>query len=1286
MAKFRASLNLTSTSNKRYTDEISFGGVDYANPRFSVASNHALDELNYMFKENAIKKRNGIEKIDFTSKIDKYRFVWLDVKTDKVDDSETYEPETEKTGYSLNDKLLNIWYFKNFIILNIDGVLFYSSSKDSLFQGNVTPIGEFYMVKTSSDDYVSRNYYATLRLSKNGKPLSAFESNGKLYILTGEYMYVLERLSKEITNEDDDGNKETYEEDYFSLYALTETGNPYIPTTTIGIVQNESSGFATRQTFEQPNLLTPKRKNMCVGGVDNAETATNSFRTYALDTSAKSIDSVEIANSTSLPWSNKGTYTAYGYYKQGNDSFAFPRLEQRFRCVALKATEKTVDFSSFKVVSKEGKRLEYLAYSSYNIMPPLHMVVYSDKSILVRPSNEIFAAAVDLEGGSGLAKSKAEYKDGCYYVAVIDLGTATTNAYDSTTVCSSVYNSLEKTDDGIPTESSKNKYIWTHIVPTTTDNKIKYESNHYYEILIYAKVNGTIQWGAIFISTFAGNEDFGFRTTDKVDPQDYVGNIPFKTNTTGTSTSSIYTWNYGIAYITGRLSLSSVSMDSMLLKAGEWAETHSEITLSSEYDTTLKLVGREWTTEDKEFVKTGEGWLAIYNIPFTINNGCFLVAENAIKSSSPFIYGYAQKINGVYTSIVLFESYKPSVDGDSNITITFTANGEDNNKDDINKCTFGIMYGTKGYKNRLFVSGNADSPCYDWHTADGDDSDLDYFPSDSVCKYGESGEVKGYGIVSDGKLMVVKKFNGTEPTIYYRTATYTSSTDDNGSAQTDNNGNAIYVESYPLTQTNSHIGAISNRQFTDFNGDALFVDNNGRIVGLDNEGTTYDNQRVATSRSSLIDPKIKKAKSEDNYLVSYGNELYYFADDGKCYYSNYDSSYEWFVLDFGNDIEGNTEKVTDSCYIDEELVFITNQGSVFRFNDKYADDFKRQISTDYSITEIGTKAYQITFKDSLKNLALNGYTTLLVNDSALKSYYEIDGLAKTNTKFDYYKDGFMAYVGANSDIALGFNTNALTFKKETDGYYMYEDCTNTGSFNIIPNNQFHLWTYEDSKYNKVFIRFENAELTAEEITSLGDNKRKFKVNGFDGTTSDLDYFTTYNKWVLLKRLADSPKLVHNEEKDTFYINDNGIDYVNIAEGLLCNKICIAKTTPVYAYYITSPYLATSLAYRKCLDSYTIMSDTQEVNEIYVRMATNETTLDEVMSKDITNIGSQIDYNSLDYQGVDYSRYELPHTQTLLARFYGSFICFSLFSPNANNSSLTKINYLYHYAGKTYGKN
>jgi hypothetical protein len=145
------------------------------------------------------------------------------------------------------------------------------------------------------------------------------------------------------------------------------------------------------------------------------------------------------------------------------------------------------------------------------------------------------------------------------------------------------------------------------------------------------------------------------------------------------------------------------------------------------------------------------------------------------------------------------------------------------------------------------------------------------------------------------------------------------------------------------------------------------------------------------------------------------------------------------------------------------------------------------------------------------------------------------------------------------------------------------------------------------------------------------------------------------------------------------MNDNIDDYSN-------NLRYITKESPVVAYYITAPYLSSALNYRKVIDSYAIVADTDEPNEIYVKVATNNTSLDEITYERRESVGRQVNYNDYTMRKIDYMRYELPHVQILGAKFYGTFISLRLYSPNPTNSTLTQLQFTYHVAKQAYGRN
>ena len=1273
MARFRAKLNLNSTSNKRYTDEIYFGGVDYANPRMSVQQGHALDSDNYVYREKAVQKRFGVRKDSYA--LDSYYFLNMGEKY--VIDTEEGTGAEGHVGYATADyAIYAMWTYKNYIIVNRGGWLFYIHTLGGITNMEMTPIHSK-DVESETVGSATRTIYKSIAVGSNAR--NAFEGNGKLYILSGKYIYVLEELDRV-----DGGNP------HFSLCALTERGNPYIPTTTIGIVQNESAGYATRTTFEQPNLLTPKRKNGFVGGISNKRKSDTTY-TYALDKEATSVDGVRMTFG-SLPYSSRHTRGVMaedvaipltdGIDPNTYKGFLFPRLGddvQRNLYVNPETTGWKIDFRDFVVYAMDGTRL---TYSTLDKIPPIEfqsgssMVRYGKIVPYVNDMADMASASVTMKGmetsvsGGGTSlpgipyTAFQKYEEGKYYVGLFGKstvdGSGDVYSQDSSNPFSFEMDGDDNVvlnDDGLPKIKANNTTVFR--VPKNSDGTYTFDSLkvkptiaswdaksqkatytyglcNCYQLLIFAKVNGEIRYGSVTFKV--GRYAMLLSYTGKVDPQDYAGNIPLLSeNETYRENKSVI--NIAVAYILGLGWTTFINeFSDLYAKAGKMMKEGSSYLAYPYHENEVNLVEADrnkirWT----ETIKfNGHTLFKESPNPLTDSQiksnqvGKYLVDKDELTSTNavPKIYGYVIYTDGKTSSVTLYDNPKGTYDGESNIECTFTAEGEEKNKDDINKCTFGIMYGTQNSRNRLFVSGNADNPNCDWHTGSREDGvgDLDYFPADSVCAYGESTPIAGYGIVSDGKLMAVKEFSDREPSVYYRTATYSTRKDDYGKSVTDASSSAVYEESYPLTQTNSHIGALGSRLFTDFNGDALFVDTDGRIVGLDNEGTTYDNQRVANSRSQLIDPKLTECAVKDNYLVSYGNELFYFLSNGEAYYTHYDDKYEWFPFSLSRSVrhKDESEKVLCSCIFYGSMYFGTYDGAIFSFAKGSFTDTDR----------IKLKKGDIAVSSDDGSLVVSRNISYYMKDRAMCHLSNRNG-----------EGTLLGLVCESSEYTADTSSKTLKF-------YVTEGT-------LQPNSTYYL-----NGGNKVSFEI------SDDMDDFRDGLDCFVIQDFKQTLdgSPLKFYVMIEPETELV-LGDYYTLTATQGGRTFtqFILNGYEYYLNSYEA-------------VSAYYVTSPYLTGSLGNRKVVDTYTIISDKGYRNEVYVKTMTNNVSMDELF-----DMGGQVDYSNLNYMGTDYTRYDLPHTQTLMAKFYGPFISLCITSPHAVNSVLTKINFLYHYAGKTYGK-
>ncbi len=254
------------------------------------------------------------------------------------------------------------------------------------------------------------------------------------------------------------------------------------------------------------------------------------------------------------------------------------------------------------------------------------------------------------------------------------------------------------------------------------------------------------------------------------------------------------------------------------------------------------------------------------------------------------------------TTIVLNFKTPPPLEGEDNITVTFVKAVE-GHAESIGKCRFGVLYGAGGNADRLFLSGNPDTPEMEYYSYWRDPT---YFPDNHYNRVGTSySAVTGFARVSDGVLAAFKEDDRQEPTIYYHTATEEE----------------VYSKSelqrvdFVLTTQSGNIGEgiVSRRASVDFFGDPLILSENG-VFGIVMRQNLTVADRYAAERSRNIREKLKqigtsKAPSPTKRAVGvvYENKYWLFvggvcfvADEGYTFKPKEASGgyqYEWWYLD-----------------------------------------------------------------------------------------------------------------------------------------------------------------------------------------------------------------------------------------------------------------------------------------------------------------------------------------------------------------------------------------------------
>lgn len=213
----------------------------------------------------------------------------------------------------------------------------------------------------------------------------------------------------------------------------------------------------------------------------------------------------------------------------------------------------------------------------------------------------------------------------------------------------------------------------------------------------------------------------------------------------------------------------------------------------------------------------------------------------------------------------------PLTDGQDNVIIEFRKT-IDEYRDFILKCTL-----LQVFDNRVFFSGNPDSPSVVWHSSLEDPtyvSDLDYY-RDGV----DSSNVRGL-VAGNNALWVFREPSEANTNVFY----HTPAIDDE------------YGKIYPSSHSSITIGCTGRA--INFNDDIVFFSERG-MEGISGDITT---EQVAAHRSSLVD---RKLIAEENYanmileewegylLVIIGDKVY-LADSRTAFTNENHIEYDWF--------------------------------------------------------------------------------------------------------------------------------------------------------------------------------------------------------------------------------------------------------------------------------------------------------------------------------------------------------------------------------------------------------
>lgn len=590
------------------------------------------------------------------------------------------------------------------------------------------------------------------------------------------------------------------------------------------------------------------------------------------------------------------------------------------------------------------------------------------------------------------------------------------------------------------------------------------------------------------------------------------------------------------------------------------------------------------------------------------------------------IYGYIT-LSG---SIILFNDYANS-NMENNVVVTYPCyNKETYETNYIDTCFIGKVYNSNNI-NSLFVAGNPTYPARDWHTEEINAStlsdeeintlstkDLVYFPDTSYCDYGENNKnpILGYDVLGTGDLLVMKKYQNYEPTIYFRTGQLVSVVDDYGKSVQDLVGVQLYKPEYSLTTGNIGNSLKDYGDIVNFNGDTVFIANNNQIMGLDKETKSYDNQRYANTRSFYIDQYLKNLDLSKAEIYE-DSEFLYFLNKSEMFVAKYgdmvsdSNQYERYHLKFPFTFT-NIFKLENKTYVAD------NAGRIFllKNRDVFYDEIYIELETGEFLIKDGTNEITIA-QNKIGYIFANN--TIVLNAPLLCSL----GVADS----DYYVD-------LEQMILVVINNK------------------------LIPT----------LKVNKR-VSINNKEYTLEEIDQLTYKLKE--VSETQTINEDEEEIPPINAYLLIDKFivesVDYTNSIVKVSEFKFVGNQN-------ATGRVYNRI------NVEAHYLTSPMLYDNSyqGYYKNIWKFTIANDTGIASEISIDLVDN--LLGQKDKSYIVSSKDNRGYNlaNLRFEQLNLSQNLMPvKTNTIYRPIYKKeYVAFNFFNNNNTNAVLSRISFEY----------
>ena len=564
------------------------------------------------------------------------------------------------------------------------------------------------------------------------------------------------------------------------------------------------------------------------------------------------------------------------------------------------------------------------------------------------------------------------------------------------------------------------------------------------------------------------------------------------------------------------------------------------------------------------------------------------------------------------------------------------------NFEKITSCSIGTMYGNNGVVN-LFLTGNKDYINMDWHSKNGNwtyFSDLDY------CAYGNNtNPIRGYSILQDNTLVVLKGDTLNEPTMYFRKATY----------NTDSNG--VTTELFPMYEGNIDKGMVSNNSIVSAGNDVIFIAKDG-VYGIELNNYNSD-LKYAFKRSTYIDKYLKSYDLSKASIFCQDNYIYLLLDDGTMFISDftykvkvYDGDLSFNYVWYKQELSFKKDFPNPYIYKVDNTMFI-NYGDLYKVTPNEYQDIDRIV--DVKEFTFGGNGLVIPQED-VDKIVEYGDCDLKYTLAGVDAYCSIFNISfSPQTLSNSYAVSTTAIKGALDNLK--------------DEYKYIDDLY--GYINILSQNKFYA-VLSDS--------------TIEEV--------QIEVNGNNSLKLIFDHRITKTFKLCVQCPKKGTLLIDDDKNITMNSEELPLKKLIISKSIVdtYSYIGITGTLPVHCYYVTKPINFGTTLYNKCLHSITLTNPMIDDSSTKIAVAVNG------MKHDLGEVNipnkvlggnakrpNQFNFDGFDFEQLKFTENACESSITIPVRLRKIiYMRIMFFNDGSDNCKLQDLTMLYSFGFKNRG--